>query len=74
VVVTSRDTTERKEAEERLRETERRLSTLLADTPAMVYRCLNEPDWPEEYVSDYALELTGYPASAYMDNPTLFGA
>ena len=74
VVVTSRDVTERKEAEERLRETERRLSTLLADTPAMVYRCLNEPDWPEEYVSDYALELTGYPASAYMDNPTLFGS
>jgi PAS domain S-box-containing protein len=25
-------------------------------------------------VSDYALELTGYPASAYMDNPTLFGS
>ena len=74
VVVTSRDTTERKEDEERLRETERRLSTLLSDTPAMVYRCLNEPDWPEEYVSDYALELTGYPASAFIDNPTLFGS
>jgi PAS domain-containing protein len=51
VVVTSRDVTRRKEAEERLRETERRLSTLLSDTPAMVYRCLNEPDWPEEYVA-----------------------
>jgi diguanylate cyclase (GGDEF)-like protein/PAS domain S-box-containing protein len=74
VVVTSRDVTERKEAQERLRETERRLSTLLSNTPAMVYRCLNEPDWPEEYVSDYSLELTGYPASAFMDNPTLFGS
>jgi diguanylate cyclase (GGDEF)-like protein/PAS domain S-box-containing protein len=40
----------------------------------MVYRCLNEPDWPEEYVSDYALELTGYPASAFIENPTLFGS
>ena len=59
VVVTSRDITERKGAEERLMEAERRLSALLSDTPAMVYRCLNEPDWPEEYVSDYALELTG---------------
>ena len=74
VVVTSRDVTRRKEAEERLKETERRLSTLLSDTPAMVYRCLNEPDWPEEYVSDYALELTGYPASAFIENPTLFGS
>ena len=74
IIGVSTDITERKGAEERLRETERRLSTLLAHTPAMVYRCRNEPDWPEEYVSDYALELTGYPASAYMDDPTLFGS
>ena len=74
VVVTSRDVTERKEAEERLRETERRLSALLSNTPAMVYRCPNEPDWPEEYVSDYALELTGYTAAALMESPTLFGS
>ena len=74
IIKVSTDVTERKGDEERLRETERRLATLLANTPAMVYRCLNESDWPEEYVSDYALELTGYPASAYMDNPTLFGS
>ena len=74
IIGVSTDITERKGAEERLRETERRLSTLLSDTPAMVYRCRNEPDWPEEYVSDYALELTGYPASAFIENPTLFGS
>ena len=74
VVINVRDVTGRKEAEERLREIERRLSSLLSSTPAMVYRCLNEPDWPEEYVSDYALELTGYPASAFLENPTLFGS
>jgi diguanylate cyclase (GGDEF)-like protein/PAS domain S-box-containing protein len=28
---------------------------------AYAYRCLNEPGWPNEYASDYALELTGYP-------------
>jgi PAS domain S-box-containing protein len=70
----STDITERKRAEAKLKESERRFSTLLSNTPAMVYRCLNEPDWPEEYVSDYALELTGYPAAEFMKNPTLFGS
>ena len=74
VVGVSTDVTERKRAEVALQESERRHSTLLANTPAMVYRCLNEPDWPEEYVSDYALELTGYPAAEFMENPTLFGS
>ncbi|MDP9455961.1 MAG: PAS domain S-box protein [Actinomycetota bacterium] len=55
-----RDITERKQAEERLAESERRFSTLLANAPAMVYRCLNEDDWPMEFVSEYARELTGY--------------
>ena len=70
----STDVTERKRAEAKLKESERRFATLLSNTPAMVYRCLNEPDWPEEYVSDYALELTGYPAAAFLENPTLFGS
>ncbi len=74
IVGITTDITQRSRAGARLREAERRLSTLLSNTPAMVYRCLNEPDWPEEYVSDYSAELTGYPASAFMDNPTLFGS
>ena len=74
VVINVRDVTERRKAEEALQESERRLSTLLSNAPAMVYRCLNEPDWPEEYVSDYALELTGYPATEFMETPTLFGS
>lgn len=55
-----RDITERKQAEERLAESERRFATLLSNAPAMVYRSLNEDDWPMEFVSEYARELTGY--------------
>jgi len=61
VVVNWRDLTKSKETEEALRESERRYATLLANEPALVYRRLNQPDWPMEFVSHYALELTGYP-------------
>ncbi|QIN81618.1 PAS domain S-box protein [Rubrobacter tropicus] len=61
ILINCRDITDRVEAEGLIRESERRYSALLANTPAMVYRCLNEPDWPEMFASDYALELTGYP-------------
>jgi PAS domain S-box-containing protein len=61
LVLNSRDITKRKEAEEALEESERRYARLLSNTRAYVYRCLNEPGWPNEFASDYALELTGYP-------------
>jgi diguanylate cyclase (GGDEF)-like protein/PAS domain S-box-containing protein len=44
----------------RVRESERRYATLLSNAPALVYRCLNEPDWPLQFASSYALELTGH--------------
>src|SRR5215211_5004607 len=54
LVLNSRDITKRKEAEQRY-------ADLLSNIRAYVYRCLNEPGWPNEFASDYALELTGYP-------------
>ncbi|WP_435362709.1 response regulator [Haloarchaeobius sp. DYHT-AS-18] len=41
-------------------ETERMVSTLISNLPGMVYRCLNEPMWPMEFVSEGCLDLTGY--------------
>jgi diguanylate cyclase (GGDEF)-like protein/PAS domain S-box-containing protein len=66
IVDHSRDVTERKETEKRLREGEQHYATLLANAPALVYRCLNQPHWPMTFVSDYAYELTGYPPEAFL--------
>ena len=44
-----------------LAESERRLSTLMDNLPGMVYRCLNEPAWPMEFVSEGSLDIAGYP-------------
>jgi diguanylate cyclase (GGDEF)-like protein/PAS domain S-box-containing protein len=73
VVVHTRDVTERKATEEALEESERRYATLLSNEPALVYRCLNEPDWPLVFVSDYALELTGYPPEELVAGGVSYG-
>jgi two-component system nitrate/nitrite sensor histidine kinase NarX len=61
------DITERKHAEEDLRETQRALATLMSNLPGMAYRCRNESGWPMEFVSQGSLGLTGYPPEALVD-------
>lgn len=63
----ARDITERKRATDllqrqgqQLRESERKLRTLMGNLPGIAYRCANEPDWPFEFVSEGSLALTGY--------------
>ena len=61
VLAIVRDATGRRRTHDRLIESERRFATVLSNARAYVYRCLNEPGWANEFASDYALELTGYP-------------
>ena len=60
VVLVFRDVTEKYLQEEALRESERKLKTLMSNLPGMAYRCYNTPEWPMEFVSEGGFELTGY--------------
>ncbi|MCW3084957.1 MAG: domain S-box [Bacteroidetes bacterium] len=52
--------TDRKEYEFNLRESERKLSTLMNNLPGMAYRCDKDSEWTMEFVSEGCFELTGY--------------
>lgn len=55
-----RDITDRKEIERALERSRRQLEGVLRHLPGMAYRCRKDPDWPLEFVSPGAAELTGY--------------
>ncbi len=60
------DITEREKAEAALRESERRLSTLIATLPGIAYRCRNDGNWTAEFFSEGCLALTGYAAADFV--------
>jgi len=74
------DITERKEAERARAEVEARLRALVETMPAVLYVCEPEPIrlpdgllyYPFRYLNDEVAELTGYPASQFLADPTLF--
>jgi len=53
--------TERKRSEFSLRESERKLSTLINNLSGIAYRCRSDENRTMSYLSDGCLELTGYP-------------
>ncbi len=71
VLALVRDVTERKRAEEALRESERQLANLFRNLQGMAYRCLNDEDWTMEFVSQGCLELTGYQSADLLFNRKL---
>lgn len=65
------DVTEKKKAEFALRESERRLSTLISNLHGIVYRCKNDPDLTMEFISDGCVSITGYSQDALLNSKVI---
>ena len=71
VVLVFRDQTAEHNAQQALRESERRLSTLMNNLPGMAYRCNFDTYWSMRFVSEGSRQLTGYGPSDLIDNASV---
>jgi PAS domain S-box-containing protein len=78
LVISSRNITQRnkselalKQSESGLKESRRKLETLMGNLPGMVYRCRNDRDWTMEITNQGCRELTGYDPVDIIDNKTV---
>jgi phosphoserine phosphatase RsbU/P len=67
----AREKLERQRAEEKLRERERTLSTLMSNLPGLAFRRTSVRPWRLEFASDGCRALTGYDAEAFYRSPAL---
>ena len=63
-----RNITERKRSEEEMRESNKKLSTIINNLRGVVFRCDNDPDWTMQYISDGIYELAGYLPNEFIGN------
>jgi len=67
-IIILEETTSRYMSEIALRESERRLSTLMNNLPGMAYRILNDRHWTLEFVSKGSMDLIGYDSGYLQGN------
>ncbi|MBM4465971.1 MAG: HD domain-containing protein [Chloroflexi bacterium] len=70
----NREIAERVRAEEALRESEQRLSTLISQTPAVIYSLIVSDDLPRiTYISQNLRNVLGFEPDEFIDNLKLWG-
>ena len=72
VICIATDVTQRKIAEDALRESERAKATLLSNLPGFAYRA-RKGDWAMEYVSDGVAAILGHTAKEYISGSARLG-
>ncbi|HSV87166.1 MAG TPA: PAS domain S-box protein [Bacteroidales bacterium] len=71
IVGSNTDITERKKAEEDLKERERIFATLVASLPGMAYRQAFDRHWTTHFISQACYTITGYQPEDLIDNKTI---
>ncbi len=71
LVVAHENVTARRQAEEALRERERRLSTLISNLPGVAYRCRPDAARTMEHLAGSVRDLTGYGPDDLLGNRTV---
>jgi PAS domain S-box-containing protein len=66
----STDITDVKRAEQKIKENETQLKTLVATIPGTVYRCRMDDSWTMVYLNEEIERLTGYPGEDFINNKT----
>jgi len=64
----STDITDIMLTKERLENSEDQYRTLVSNVQGVVYRCSTSTDWKMFFISDYIKQLSGYPASDFVNN------
>lgn len=63
-----RNTTQIKEIEISLKQSEEKFRSMVENVPGVVFRCKKDENWTMEYISDSVKEMTGYPSSDFVKN------
>ena len=52
--------------EDKLRENENKIRSLVTNIPGIAYRCLDRPGWPNVFINDAVEKILGYPAEDFL--------
>lgn len=53
---------------QKLNESETRFRSVMANVPGVIFRSRIAEDWPLEFISEHIYEVSGYPASDFLEN------